>query len=856
MKCFNQISLFFLLFAGCFSTMAQEQWNPRAGVIAPYPAVITTSSVSSGSINAIMDDDDNTSWQSEAPLPTGFFSRTDLNAFYALGTSSTICQTTAPAGTNLSAMTDGNLGNAVTIPKQGNQASVRFAFVSNLNFRSISMKAQSASPIMIYGYSSTGDSVSLGVYSPTDAYQVRRFTATTTNMSFRSFRFFSTSNMMIFDVGLLWRQPSEWVLFDLGVAQRIGWIDSKQFTPLGATSVKILAGNSPNSLTPIATLNPTAIPTITTYVNPSRLARYVKLEFLLTEQDWQKGSLFDFRIYDQLGPYGATPAAQTSAKTVRGTMGINGIWQWGNSECVPMASNNGSLLYGAVASSARNYHELSWDVTDPDITPNYTNMANGNGTQALWWLNWDTEYNQWKTNNMDVIATIQFSNLSHPMNVWDNPYQAAYNYGYAFAQHFGPTSGNGLVSCMEVGNEPWDYPAEFYSTVLRGMAAGAKAGDPAMIVMPCALQSAFPRAEQTYMKNYMGARITPNEATYLDGINVHHYSYMYNATGARISTYPENPISSMRAILNDIRFRNTNMPGKKLFVTEWGWDSSGGGDDCVHSECVSEQAQAYYAIRGALWFMRLGVDNLNWFFYANLNAPSSLYSRSGMTGSCANNFQKKKSYYAVQELLSLVGDKHFLGVVREDYFAYIYAFGEADGTVTHLIAWRPIAAEITGTAILQQNYAYLPTAAWRINGNSANGSPALVSTPNYSNGKIILNLSTAPTVIAVQPANGKYAAPISTTEQVESKFEVLNNNSRQVLLRYELPINATINTELVNLQGQVVRNLLSGNYEIGNFDVDFVLTDIPAGMYFIRTVINSSKDNTQMLSVTRKIIVQ
>ena len=99
-------------------------------------------------------------------------------------------------------------------------------------------------------------------------------------------------------------------------------------------------------------------------------------------------------------------------------------------------------------------------------------------------------YVGWVAAGLEVQACIQFLNQGRfTLDKWDNPYQAGYNYGYAFAYHFGPTHGTGNVRTIEVGNEPWmsgkgfSDPA-FYREVLLGMSRGAKAADARIKVLP------------------------------------------------------------------------------------------------------------------------------------------------------------------------------------------------------------------------------------------------------------------------------------------------------------------------------------------------------------------------------------
>ena len=70
-------------------------------------------------------------------------------------------------------------------------------------------------------------------------------------------------------------------------------------------------------------------------------------------------------------------------------------------------------------------------------------------------------------------------------------------------------------------------------------------------------------------------------------------------------------------------------------MTEWGWDSPGGGQDCTKfPECTTEAAASAYAARGLLLHARLGVARSTWFFYGNLEeCDDHVFCRSGLTSS-------------------------------------------------------------------------------------------------------------------------------------------------------------------------------------------------------------------------------
>lgn len=83
--------------------------------------------------------------------------------------------------------------------------------------------------------------------------------------------------------------------------------------------------------------------------------------------------LFEIDVYDENGIYGPAPAARPNPVMLRQMLGVNGIWGWGSGRI--STPEEGAGLYAPVASYGRNYHNLNWDVYDPDDVPDYERMA-------------------------------------------------------------------------------------------------------------------------------------------------------------------------------------------------------------------------------------------------------------------------------------------------------------------------------------------------------------------------------------------------------------------------------------------------------------------------------------------------
>ena len=568
------------------------QFDPHAGIIRSFTegAGVSVSSITPSTFaESIIDGDEGTFWQSGGALPSGFLVRQDLNILLGLGGT--------PAASNSgglpdTAITDGDVYTALLIPQVSGKAWVEIDLGGASPFRSLSMKGSvMADSISVWVFHIGGDSVKLGAYYDADNYSMKRFSLIDT---ITMIRLVSDMEFTISDVGALAEIPTEFAVVDLGTVQNIGWLESRHYAGSDVASSQILLSEDSITWTKVADLDPSAISLVTNRLPSEIPARYIKLEHTMVEGDWNKAEIWEIRAYDRYGKYGPFPPASPSPHTLSTMLGVNGIWGWGYSVYSDLLDpGQGPFQYNQICTHVRNYHNLNWDVSDPDVVPDFDGMP---GSLAQWWLDWDREYEVWNSAGLDVFASIQFSNANQPDSIWDDPYLAAYNYGFAFAEHFGSGVGNGLVKRIEVGNEPWDYEASFYREVLQGMAEGAKAADPTMLVLPCALQAVDSSAEVGNYMNYAGVRLLDTITPYIDGLNGHYYSYYNDSTGVRRATYPEDYVSAMRGVLNDLRYRDANFPGKKMVVSEWGWDSDGAGESCTPNECVSEAAQASYGV--------------------------------------------------------------------------------------------------------------------------------------------------------------------------------------------------------------------------------------------------------------------
>ena len=115
-------------------------------------------------------------------------------------------------------------------------------------------------------------------------------------------------------------------------------------------------------------------------------------------------------------------------------------------------------------------------------------------------------------------------------------------------------------------------------------------------------------------------------------------------------SYPEDPdIAYLKEVRSVIAWRNEHAPGKQVWLTEFGYDSSthppakdGPWKDW---QGVTDEQQAQYIVRCFLVLSALDLDRANLYFF-NDKDEAQLHGASGIT----RNFKPKPSYYAMSQL--------------------------------------------------------------------------------------------------------------------------------------------------------------------------------------------------------------
>ncbi len=805
-------------------------WDRNAGLVSSpleNAHIVATSTNPGYPVENVLDENNATSWRSLPPYPDGYIARPDRNLLLNNGAGG---QFSASSAVNAAVFTDAVTYNFQTVNQGAGNAWVRYDFPSLQKVFLISLRAgQLSSDVNIYAHKANGDSVLAATYSATDA-GLERYTI---DQKVTALSLVSAGSFRLYELAALPQPAWEDIVIDFQTPQEVAavytryqnsnWVDSSEFQ-VSYDSI---------TWTTVAKPNVKIYHDVSFLADPVLTVRYARIRSYLKNANNIRAELRKLDVRDQGGIYGAMAPAKPATRPLKDLMGTTGIFEWEQGKATELIdSTGGPLLYSRVATLGRNYQDMDWDTQDPDVTPDYDAMP---GSLRFWWLDWDREYSAWKAGGLDVQACIVFNQAEQPQNVWDNPYQAAYNYGYAYARHFGPTFGTGNVEVMEIGNEPRTYDTTFYRTVLEGMAKGAYDGDSAMVVLPCALQAADPHRETSTSGNYMGARLTPVAAQFLDGIKEHHYSYVLDEkTGQRRATYPEDPRSIFREMISGLRFRDVNMPGKKFYLSEWGWDSDGGGLPCTHGECVTEQVQAIYGARGLFMLDRLGIDRSTWFKFANTNG-GALYGRTGLTGPVALGSPIKKVFVNFENIKNRLGDSYFLNELHQDLDAWVMLYGDAAGNPTHVVAWRPIDANNAATLPVSVQVGLPADSAWLLDGAQAGGTPTAL--PSYSGGFMNMTLSATPVLIELaQPVSpiAKSAARVNPEENAGPQADVFPNpNNGRYNLQVMLPYEAKVEVRIFNTNGQQLSQADLGDLAATNHVLPLDGSSLTPGYYFV-----------------------
>ena len=357
-------------------------------------------------------------------------------------------------------------------------------------------------------------------------------------------------------------------------------------------------------------------------------------------------------------------------------------------------------LYAPICRLVRDYHPFDWDIDGSTAKQRPFPIA-----QHIDWndesgrfrsrhapVNWHELYASWQKAGFEIDACVQFGNGATPEK-WTNIDADAYRYGKAFAEYFGPSGANKLVTSVEIGNEPAgskefqkdDYAG--YKRIFTAMARGVRDGDPKLTILTATAEA--PRDGKTDGWSLPLALFEDSGVLY-DVINIHKYALIRGwPTFERVN--PEDPKLDYKGVLQpSIDWRDKHAPGKEVWITEFGFDAStkqpdpkGQWKDWKDS---TDLEQAQWIVRSFLFFSELDLARayLYWF---NDNDTPSFHASSGVT----RFLEPKPSYWAMGHLYRSLGDYRFSRTVEKtDGRAWVFEYvHETDPSQLVWVAWSP-----------------------------------------------------------------------------------------------------------------------------------------------------------------------
>jgi serine/threonine-protein kinase ATR len=220
--------------------------------------------------------------------------------------------------------------------------------------------------------------------------------------------------------------------------------------------------------------------------------------------------------------------------------------------------------------------------------------------------------------------------------------------------------------------------------MFRAMAKGVRDGDPKMKIVTAAMAAGKP-------DEYSKAVSTVKDLENLyDVFNIHTYSMIEGwPTWRRV--YPEHPdVPYLKVIDEMIAYRNASVPGKEIWITEFGYDANSGEtkpkgnwEKWVSS---TETEQAQWLARSFLIFSGMDVEKAFLYYYDDQDEPS-FHASSGIT----RKGVPKQAYYSLVHMQNTLGEYRFSKILvhdKDEVYAYEYV-NPLKPKEPIVVAWRP-----------------------------------------------------------------------------------------------------------------------------------------------------------------------
>lgn len=270
-------------------------------------------------------------------------------------------------------------------------------------------------------------------------------------------------------------------------------------------------------------------------------------------------------------------------------------------------------------------------------------------------------------------------------------------------------TGLGYIDYIELGNEPnldWEQVDDYHSPFqlaaltsaaydghegLLGAGYGAKTADPNIKIAMGGLAG----IPLDYIRSMdLWAKFNRQDGELpMDVINVHSYCEARKKIDGRYYTVGISPeeFGLADALADLVEWRDTYYPDKEIWLSEFGWDTSGKYSSSVSVHefggFTTREIQAMWLVRGFLILSASGIDKAQMFMCDGENDDDG--GRFATCGLIDGNGRKKDSWYYMRTLLTNMGDMAFVEEIdtgREDLM--IYRYENAEGKSGYAV-WCP-----------------------------------------------------------------------------------------------------------------------------------------------------------------------
>jgi len=427
----------------------------------------------------------------------------------------------------------------------------------------------------------------------------------------------------------------------------------------------------------------------------------------------------------------------------------------------------------------REYHNWSWDEASDQL--NWFNPSKAGGG----W-DFDTYYSNLDNAGIDVFTAIQGGQSwlsgtgSKAIPTGADPtdpqsYAAKASHMYQVAARYGSNtvadsnlllessqarvSGLNTMHYFEDANEPdgtWKGSGYYAPFAYAAMASADYDGDQGRLGSTYGVKNADSNAQMVMgglggddkivyiskLKYY--ADMYRSGSVPFDVLNVHHY-----CTTGSVGTSPE--ACGLKDTMSELlRYRNQYMPGKEVWVTEFGYDTNPSSPQSAPAigSHDNEEVQGEWLVRSYLELAAAGVDRATMYMLRDTDsAGTGKYATSGLLTDQASGETAKVSWYYVGTMRHALDGMTYAGEQASgDGNVMIYKFKSASGSGAYVL-WCPTAngTTVSGYSLALQGS---PTSATQIAMQDGD-TDGVSSSLTISGGQVTVDVSERPIFVTV-----------------------------------------------------------------------------------------------------------